>query len=57
MKKFQKVLSKKRLGTLLVEKDAESTSETLCFPNVFTNYINVGSLTDEQKYNVLCNIW
>ena len=34
-KKFQKALSKKRLGTSLVEKDAESTFETLCFPNDF----------------------
>ena len=41
----------------LKKTQQESTSETSCFPNDIANYFNVGSLTDEQKYYVLCNVW
>ena len=41
----------------MVKKDAATTSETSCFPNDIANYVNVGTLTDEKKYNVLCNVW
>ena len=48
---------KKRLGSSLVSEHPHSRSETSCFPNDIANYVNVNSLTDEQKYNVLCNVW
>jgi hypothetical protein len=48
---------KKRLVSSLVSEHPHSRSETLCFPNDIANYVNVNSLTDEQKYNVLCNVW
>ena len=48
---------KKSLSSSLVKEDAATTSETSCFPNDIANYVNVGSLTDEKKYNVLCNVW
>ena len=41
----------------MVNEDAATTSETSCFPNDIANYVNDGSLTDEQKYNALCNVW
>ena len=48
---------KKSLSSSLVKEDAATKSETSCFPNDIANYVNVGSLTDEKKYNVLCNVW
>jgi hypothetical protein len=48
---------KKHLGSSLVSEHPHSRSQTSCFPNDIANYVNVNSLTDEQKYNVLCNVW
>ncbi|XP_028413710.1 52 kDa repressor of the inhibitor of the protein kinase-like [Dendronephthya gigantea] len=53
------LLSKKRVPSSLVSEHVPecSRSETSCSPNDIANFVNSNSLTDTQKYEVLCNVW
>ncbi|XP_028419093.1 52 kDa repressor of the inhibitor of the protein kinase-like, partial [Dendronephthya gigantea] len=56
--KLGKVPATKNHYVALCEaKESSSKIRNIVFPNDIANFVNSNSLTDTQKYEVLCNVW